>query len=313
MVVRRELLITVALVLSACAASAGAPAATQSGIGGVGVLPDPMGTGVAVDRTTTTSTIPVTLPLNSDTVGEHAGGNRVLVIGDSILASTSKRYTNDLCKILVPNGWQVELEAETGRFVEFGKKVLDSRLGAGWDAAVIGLGSNFNGDLDDYRERMSALVERLAPRPVILITVTEFLPNRAKVNEIIHEMAEQYDNVVVVDWAATTADDPHLLGGDNLHLTNEGRAALAFNIGLAMGVAPETPGKCFDAVYTDDSALSVDGSTTTSTTIKKTGGGTKSTTTTTIKPRTGTTTTAPKPTTTTSPPDITLPPLPTGT
>ncbi len=53
---------------------------------------------------------------------------RVLMIGDSIMASTSSRYGGEMCKELVPRGWDVEMDAESGRFVDFGDRVLDSRL-----------------------------------------------------------------------------------------------------------------------------------------------------------------------------------------
>ena len=55
-------------------------------------------------------------------------GNRVLVIGDSIMASTATRYTGYMCDELVPLGWAVEVEAEPSRFIDFGNVVLDKRL-----------------------------------------------------------------------------------------------------------------------------------------------------------------------------------------
>src|SRR5262245_15564757 len=49
-------------------------------------------------------------------------GTRVLMIGDSIMASTSSRYGGEMCKELVPRGWSVEVDAETGRFIDFGDR-----------------------------------------------------------------------------------------------------------------------------------------------------------------------------------------------
>ena len=66
--------------------------------------------------------------LNGGVIGPQVRGPRVLMIGDSILSSVSSRYGNELCDVMVPLGWQVEIEAEASRFIEFGSKVLDSRL-----------------------------------------------------------------------------------------------------------------------------------------------------------------------------------------
>jgi len=194
-------------------------------------------------------------------VGAQAVGNRVILIGDSVLASTSRRYTNDMCKALVPQGWQVEVDAETGRFVDFGNKVLDIRLSAGWDVGVILLGNNYREVQDAYRRDLELMVTRLSPNPVVLLTVTEFKPSRVEVNDVIRELAAKYPNVTVVDWAATTADDPSLTGGDHLHLTNSGRTALAANVALALGDAPKQPGDCLSTSFQDDSNGPVTGTT----------------------------------------------------
>ena len=91
-----------------------------------------------------------------DTVAEQVNGNRLLVIGDSILASTATRYGREMCDALNPLGWSVEVDAEPGRFVEFGNKVLESRLPDDvsdeddFDAAVVHLGSNYDLDKDNY-------------------------------------------------------------------------------------------------------------------------------------------------------------------
>ena len=83
-------------------------------------------------------------------IGPKVSGNRLLMIGDSIMASTSSRYGNEMCDALVPLGWQVAIEAEASRFAEFGVRVLDQRLNAeaGWDAAVVFLGTNYEGNKD---------------------------------------------------------------------------------------------------------------------------------------------------------------------
>lgn len=226
----------------------------------------------------TSSTLPrTTVPLSPDAlVGARVSGNRVLLIGDSVLAGTARRYSDDMCEALVPLGWQVELNAETARFVEFGDVVLDARLSAGWDAVVILLGNNYRGVQADFADAMTTMVERLAPRPVVLLTVSEFTPSRVQVNEVIFELAATYAHVVVVDWGAITAADGSLTGADDLHLTDSGRVALAAEVAQAMGPAPVEPGRCLPTEFDDDSSGSVDPATTT-TTIRRTNRTTTST------------------------------------
>lgn len=259
MLLRRvTLLLCVVASASACGTSAGdaGNATTQLTIGELPApVTDPPSTVGSTRPGVTTTLAP------EDQVGVRAEGNRIILIGDSVMASTSRRYSNDMCNALVPLGWQVEVDAETGRFIEFGKKVLDKRLSAGWDVSVVLLGNNYAENQDKYRAQLEQLVERLSPNPVLLLTVTEFKPSRAKVNEVIRQMAIDHDNVTVVDWATITRDDPDLTGADGLHLTTKGREALAQTVALTLGEAPEQPGDCLTTSFSDDSSGPVTGTT----------------------------------------------------
>ena len=260
------LLGALAFVVAACGTADGAESQTDAGTVPVGGLPPTFATTVPDSESAAPPPAPVrtTTPIPPDAqVGRLVEGNRVIMIGDSVMAATSRRYSNDMCNALVPLGWEVEVDAETGRFVEFGDEVLDARLSAGWDAAVILLGNNYREDQAAYAEDLEGLVDRLSPRPVVLLTVTEFTPSRAKVNEVIFDIAERHDNVLIVDWGATTAADPDLTGGDGLHLTTKGREALAGEVTLALGEAPKGPGKCLETEFQDDSSGSINGTTTT--------------------------------------------------
>src|SRR4051794_16230369 len=204
---RRHALLAAGLTfcVAACgSASAASRPSAPSTIGGVGVLPRnvvaeapqttapapstaPTTTAAATTTTeiaTTTMTVPVTettveaetttvapaLVLKSIApVGQRSAGNRVLMIGDSVLAGTSSRYSNDMCETMVPLGWQVEVDAEVGRFVDFADRVLDKRASAGWDAAVIFLGSNYGEDQGLYASLLESAVDRLSPMPVVLV------------------------------------------------------------------------------------------------------------------------------------------------
>jgi hypothetical protein len=202
---------------------------------------------------------PTTTLARQQQVGAKAKGNRVILLGDSVTASTSQRYSNDMCKALVPLGWRAEVDAESGRFIEFGNKVLDARLAAGWDAAVVLLGNNYVKNQENYRKQRERIVTRLSPRPVVLLTVTEFQVSRLEVNSVIRSMAKLHSNVQIVEWATITKNNPNYTGADHLHLTNGGRAALAAAVAEALGIAPDTPGKCLPTNYTDDSMMPVTG------------------------------------------------------
>jgi hypothetical protein len=331
---RREIVLSALLFLAACGAAAssapgdGSTRPTVGTVAGVGVLPE----GVAetlgsVDPAPTDAKVASNSTTIVGAVGDSAVSNRVIVIGDSLTASASPRYGGQLCDVLVPAGWQVEIDAETSRFIEFGQTVLKSRLSAGWNVAVIFLGNNYNGDQLDYAVRLNDMVTKLGDIPIVVLTVTEFRPKQEQVNEAIQTVADLHANVRVLDWRGIAdADASRILGSDGLHLTEHGRQALADAVGLTLGAAPAQPGKCLASNFVDDSEGSVTGTTTTvkgssttRTTVKSTGTTVKPTGTT-VKPA-GTTTTVKSASTTstpsattiapTSPPATTSPPPPT--
>ena len=97
---------------------------TTMTVSGVGVLPGPLPTNAVEDIASTTTIAEID---ETETICAKASGNRVLMRGGSILASTSKRYGNEMCDALVPLGWQVEIDAEVGRPVAFGQEVMNAR------------------------------------------------------------------------------------------------------------------------------------------------------------------------------------------
>jgi GDSL-like Lipase/Acylhydrolase family len=322
------------IILAACiavlAACGAASSATDSSDGtplrGVGVLPDQVSQTTQRSVASTTSTTiaaetTTTLPVNQP-IGKLVSGNRLLMIGDSITASASRRYTNDLCNALVPLGWQVEVDAESSRFIDFGARVLDKRWKAGWDAVYIFLGTNYGGDQQKYRQQLEKLVQRVAPTPVVLLTITEFEDNRRQVNDVIALVKAQFPNVHVVDWSnIAAADADTILVPDGHHLTTQGRVVLGETMASVMGTAPSQPGDCLKTSYNNDSGGDVNGSNKPS--PKKVGKPTppvaKPTTPTTVKPGVTTTiggvtpTTKPTSATTTPPATSQAPPPPAPT
>lgn len=292
------------LIGSACAAANSTTGAPETEAVPVGGLPPTLPTLAAGDATFTTVPRTTVALLPDQLIGAKVTGNRVIMIGDSVMAGTAKRYGGEMCAAMVPLGWAVEVDAETARFIDFGNEVLKERLPAGWDAAVIFLGNNYGNDPDVYRLYLNRLVEKLAPRPTVLITVSEYRAEQLEVNAVIFEVAAANPNVVVIDWAASTAAHPEYLR-DGLHLKDPGRAALAQAVADVFGPAPTPPGNCLGTNFYNDGGGSVDGSTTTvsgSTTPTSDGVTTTTTVPLVTLPTLSTTTTTPDPTTTTSGP-----------
>jgi hypothetical protein len=286
---RREVTLSVlCILLVACSAVASAPDKSHdASVHGVGILPgdNPDAKVIATELgTVSSSTAPLTTVPPPPAIGTMVTGNRLLMIGDSITASAAARYGDELCEALVPLGWQVEVDAEPSQFVDFGNQVLDKRLSAKWDAAYVFLGSNYLGDQESYRKQLEKIVQRLAPTPVVVLTVTEFEDNRREVNDAIALVGAEFPNVHLLDWGSiAAADATRVLRGDGLHLTNEGRTVLASTVAGVMGQAPVPEGDCLKTSFRNDSGKSVNGSDTPS--KKKVGG----TTPTTIKPQPATT------------------------
>jgi hypothetical protein len=198
----------------------------------------------------------------------------------------------------------VEVDAETGRFIPFGLKVLDKRLSAGWDAAVILLGNNYLNDKASFQNQLHLMLTRLSPRPTVLLTTTMFRSKQAEVNKAIIAEAGLFPNVSVVDWATIT-EDTSLTGADGLHLTDRGRVFLAGGIGAALGHVAGT-GKCLKTNFSDDSMGSPTGTNgSTGTVVKPSTGAT----TTTTKPTSAATTTVAPITPTTTAPKVSPPPV----
>lgn len=297
-----------ALLTAACDSASAGPSAGSlppSGtVGGVGVLPAEVDAAVEPVVAVRPPTDPEGNPV--DLLADEVDGNHVLLIGDSIFTSISPRYGGHACKALVPLGWQVQVEAEPSRFIEFGNRVLDRMLDGQqeWNAAVVFLGSNYNGDAAGYERQLSRIIERLAPRPTVVLTVTEYRPNYVDVNEAIERLAAEHDNVTVLDWNSI-AQTPGVLSGDRLHPSDRGRDVLAESIAATLGPVTVGDGKCLPSQFSDDSAVGGDADADTvlgrpTTTLR--GSSRPSTTqspTTTSAPATPTTTTALNPSNTT--------------
>jgi hypothetical protein len=170
-----------------------------------------------------------------------------------------------MCKGLNSLGWTVEVAAEPGRFVEFGVKVAerlvpeppepnDKQSDDDWDAVAVFLGSNYNGDQENYDAEMRKILDRAASRPVLLYTVSEYRPSYSEIADVLRQLVEDYGNVTLIDWARA-AKTPGVLSADGLHPTNEGERILVDLTGAALGRAPDGAVSCIRSQFRDDSAI----------------------------------------------------------
>jgi len=189
------------------------------------------------------------------TVGEVAVGPRLLLIGDSILAGLSQRFSNDACETLTPLGWQVSVEAEVGRNIELGLRVVKKKLPEGFDAAVIFLGTNYGGEQNVYQETLNKILDELSPRPVIIFTVTEFKPNIQEVNMVIEDELRTRPNLWLIDWREISKASG-ILWHDNVHPSVQGNAVLLQELVKVLGTAPgDEVGACLESEFLDDGLL----------------------------------------------------------
>ena len=190
--------------------------------------------------------------LEGEPVAAQVNGNRVLMIGDSIFAGLSRRHSNQACDQLVPLGWQVAVEAESGRFAEFGERVARRRSGEGWDAVVVFLGSNYDGARARYEEAMTAIVDRFAQVPVVLVTTSKFRSMQSQVNDTIRSLVAERPELRVIDWEKISTARG-LLSRDRIHPSGDGQVVLTAAVAQMLGQAPVGEGACLASLFTDDS------------------------------------------------------------
>lgn len=246
------------VVVAACGSDGTAPVASDSVpalVVGVGTLPSADMQPLTIPPTPSTFPSGSSIPVRQLTVGEVADGPRLLMIGDSIFASISRRFYNNACEGLVPLGWQVSVEAERGRFIDLGVKILDAKLDDGWDAAAVFLGTNYGVNQEVYEQYLDEILDRLAPRPTIIFTTTEYRVEQREVNEVIEKEVLSRDNLWLVDWRSIS-QAPGVLWRDGIHPTTAGNELMVDILEETLGRAPgDEPGECLKSEFKNDTPL----------------------------------------------------------
>ena len=129
-----------------------------------------------------------------------------------------------MCTTLTKLGWQVAVEAQAGEFIDFAQKVVGRRLEDGWDAVVLFLGTNFDGNAKHFDDSLRETITSFGPTPMVLLTTGEFRPQQRVVNDILRRIALDFPHITLLDWSQI-AKNPGVIGSDGVHLTAKiGRA-----------------------------------------------------------------------------------------
>lgn len=238
----------------------------------IGELPEPLTPigGLTAPTTAPPTTAPPTTtpqPEITDTVGEAAEGNRLLLIGDTAMATMTTRQEGVGCETLADFGWQTEIEAERGRFLSFASEVLDAvavDTGENWDVVGLMFGHHIDTGPDEFRAALDELIDRLGPIPVLLYTVApvtldgDLSAEAVALNGEIRAIADERPNVALVDWSQMIRDEQNVRLLDDGFVPSE--AGMERLVVMTAGVLGEAPrsldgGGCLESVFTDDSAI----------------------------------------------------------
>jgi hypothetical protein len=220
--------------------------------------PPPPTTAPTVSSTSTPPTTPEE-PIEAP-IGELVDGNRILLVGDSILASAAPRNEGQLCDALVLFGWAAEIDAVSDRGIDFAAGVLDARLtddedqDADWDVVALSFGSDVDGAdagaVAEFGTELSELIERVAPRPVVLYTLIDEGDDRAAVNGVIRAQPQSHPNVLVIEFADAGGDGVPIVDETGRSLTEDGMKRFSIRTAAAVGDAPgDGEGACLPSEY----------------------------------------------------------------
>lgn len=251
--------VAAAVFATSCAGDSTEPSTTATGpigtVAGVGSLPAVVMQPADLLGSTNTLSNGAAIPDRGGKVGEFAAGPKLLMIGDSIFAMLASRFNNKACRTLKPLGWQVSVEAEIGKAINFGLEVVAAKLDERWDAAVLFLGTNYWRDKSKYEADLVRILDRLAPRPVVILTTTEYRPDQRDVNDVIEQQVLERDNLWFVDWA-TISRQPGVLASDGIHPSPEGNDLLVGLLAEVLGRAPSgSTGACLPSEFVEDEEI----------------------------------------------------------
>lgn len=154
-----------------------------------------------------------------EAAAEEVKQDMITMIGDSIMLSASEELLEIMpdCVINARKNRQVEEGIEIVKELELQEKV--------GDIVVIALGTNGMFTDDVAEELLECLGEE---RRIYWVTAYgKNLAWRDEVNEKIRQMAEQYDNIRILDWEVVAAEHMEWFCEDGIHLNTDGQNGYA--------------------------------------------------------------------------------------
>lgn len=154
-----------------------------------------------------------------EAAAEEVKQDMITMIGDSIMLSASEEILKIMpdCVINARKNRQVEEGIEIVKELELQEKV--------GDIVVIALGTNGMFTDDAAEELLECLGEE---RRIYWVTAYgKNLAWRDEVNEKIRQMAEQYDNIRILDWEVVAAEHMEWFCEDGIHLNTDGQNGYA--------------------------------------------------------------------------------------
>ena len=149
----------------------------------------------------------------------------ISAVGDSVLLSARTAIQQRLPR--------ARFDAEIGRqpYDLIDRVLLRERVDALANVVIIQTGTNGIPDEQDLRGLLVGLADR---ERVLVVNSRASVPWMEKSNQVIDTATRAIDNVVVVDWAASSAGHGEYFVADGTHLTPQGSAAYARGIAEAL-------------------------------------------------------------------------------
>lgn len=140
----------------------------------------------------------------------------VVLIGDSVPEDASSEFYE-----IFPNGY---MDAKIGRQLTAGVEAYRATQEAGHEGDIVVWSLADNGYVTE--EQVKGLVEAVDPaKKVYLVTCRCPEPWQDTNNQVLHTVADQYDNVGIIDWFAESEGHDEYFWNDGTHVRPEGADA----------------------------------------------------------------------------------------
>jgi lysophospholipase L1-like esterase len=165
---------------------------------------------------------PATLPRPT-----RAPGGAILALGDSLLVGAVEH--GGLEETLARDGWRLEVVAERGRTVPWALQQVEARRRPVPRTVLVVLGTNPGAGVAGFQDEVELFLEALRSRGARRIL---WIPPHREGDRRYREKVEILEGLAgeglaVPDWGAVLDRHPEWVGGDGIHLTEEGYRALA--------------------------------------------------------------------------------------